>query len=86
MSVDESLMMWKGRLSWKIYIPSKHARFGIKSFKLSEAKSGYVWNFIIYIGYDTAFDESLNNGPYIWLKSSSPNGSSTESGTLCNHG
>jgi hypothetical protein len=41
-SVDESLMMWKGRLSWKVYIPSKRARFGIKSSELCEAKSGYV--------------------------------------------
>jgi hypothetical protein len=24
-SIDESVMMWKGRLSWKVYIPSKHA-------------------------------------------------------------
>jgi hypothetical protein len=47
-SVDESLMMWMGRLSWKVYIPSKRARFGIKSFELCEAKSGYVRNFIIY--------------------------------------
>jgi hypothetical protein len=41
-SVDESLMMWKGHTSWKVYIPSKRARFGIKSFELCEAKSGYV--------------------------------------------
>jgi hypothetical protein len=33
-SVDESLMMLKGRLSWKVYIPSKCARFGIKLFEL----------------------------------------------------
>jgi DNA-directed RNA polymerase subunit RPC12/RpoP len=52
-SVDESLMMWK------VYIPSKCARCGIKSFELCEAKSGYVWNFMIYTGQDTAFDESL---------------------------
>jgi hypothetical protein len=50
MSEDESLMMWTGCLSWKEYIPSRHARFGVKSFELSGAKSGYVWNFIIYIG------------------------------------
>jgi hypothetical protein len=35
-SVDECLMMWKGRLSWKEYIPSKPARSGIKSFELHE--------------------------------------------------
>jgi hypothetical protein len=28
--VDKSLMMWKGRLSWKVYIPSMYIRFGIK--------------------------------------------------------
>jgi hypothetical protein len=57
-SVDESLMMWKGRLLWKVYIPSKRARFGIKSFELCEAKSSYVWNFIIYIGQYTIFTVS----------------------------
>jgi hypothetical protein len=56
-SVDES--MQHGRLSWKVYVPSKHAGFGIKSFKLCEAKSCYVWNFIIYVGQDTAFDDTL---------------------------
>jgi hypothetical protein len=63
-SVDKSLMMWKEHLSWKVYIPSKRARFGIKSFKLCEAKSGYVWNFIIYTGQATVFEESLKNEPY----------------------
>jgi hypothetical protein len=31
-SVGESLMTWKGRLSQKVYIPSKRNIFGIKSF------------------------------------------------------
>jgi hypothetical protein len=31
---------------------------------LCEAKSGYVWNFIIYVGWDTTFDDSLRNEPY----------------------
>jgi hypothetical protein len=44
-------------------IPSKRARFGIKSFELCEAKSGYVWNFIIYTGQDIVFDEALENQP-----------------------
>jgi hypothetical protein len=53
------LTMWKGRLPWKVYILSKLARFGIKSFELCEAKPGYVWNFITYTGQGTIFDESL---------------------------
>jgi hypothetical protein len=63
-SADESMMTWKRRLLWKVYIPSKRATFGIKSFELCEAKSGYVWNFIIYTGQDTVFYESLKNKPY----------------------
>jgi hypothetical protein len=62
--VDESLLIWKGRLSWKVYIPSKRARFGIKSFELCEAKSGNVRKIIIYVGQDTAFDDSLGNEPH----------------------
>jgi hypothetical protein len=38
MSVDESLMMWKGCMPWKVYIPSKCARFGTKSLELCETK------------------------------------------------
>jgi hypothetical protein len=34
---------------------------------LCEAKSGYVWNFVIYIGQDTVFNESLKREA-IWLK------------------
>jgi hypothetical protein len=45
-------------------ISSKCARFCIKSFELCEAKCGHVWNFIIYIGQDTVFDESLKDEPY----------------------
>jgi hypothetical protein len=56
--VDESLM------TWKVYIPSKRSRFGTKSFELCEAKSGYVWNFIIYTVQDTVFDESLKKESY----------------------
>ena len=54
-SIDESLLLWKGRLSWKQYIPRKRSRFGLKSFVLAEAESGYMWNSILYSGNDTDF-------------------------------
>jgi hypothetical protein len=56
------------------YIPSKCAGFGVKSFELCEAKSGYVWNFIVCSGQYTVFNESL-----IAI------GSSTKSWILYNH-
>ncbi|XP_035209422.1 piggyBac transposable element-derived protein 4-like [Stegodyphus dumicola] len=59
-SIDESLLPYKGRLSWKQYIPSKRARFGIKMFHLCESASGYIWRSIIYTGKDTSFDSKYN--------------------------
>jgi hypothetical protein len=41
----------EGTFVVKVYIPSKRARFGIKSFELCEAKSVYVRNYIIYTGH-----------------------------------
>ena len=49
-SVDESRMLFKGRLLMKQYIPLKRARFGIKIFFVCESKSGYAWDFLIYAG------------------------------------
>jgi hypothetical protein len=49
-AVDESLMLWKGRLGVKQYIPLKRARWGLKSYELCEAGSGYIWNSIVHTG------------------------------------
>ena len=59
-SIDESLMLFKGRLGWVQYIPMKRRRFGVKYFLLCEAKTGYVWNSIIYVGKGTQFDPDYN--------------------------
>ena len=50
-SIDEELVAWKGRLSFRQFIPSKRARFGIKVFALCE-DSGYLYNFVVYVGKD----------------------------------
>lgn len=42
-SVDEELLLWKERLSFKQYIPSKRIRFGIKLFTPCE-HGGQVWS------------------------------------------
>jgi len=51
--IDESLLLYKGRLSFKQFIPSKRNRFGIKSFILCDCKTGYIQDFIIYMGSST---------------------------------
>ena len=62
-SIDESPMLYKGRLGWIHYIPLKRARFGIKTYMLCESDSGYVWNFVIYTGKGTQFDVEYDNLP-----------------------
>lgn len=61
-SIDESLLLWKGRLSFKQYIRIKKARFGIKTYILSEAKSGYIWKVIVYVGQETEIQQNPKVG------------------------
>jgi hypothetical protein len=56
-SIDESLMKFKGRIRHKIFNPSKRARFGIKYYKLCESISGYCYSFKIYAGNDNEVPE-----------------------------
>lgn len=54
-SIDESLTLFKGRLSWIQAIRSKAARFGIKSYELCESSTGYMSKFQIYTGKSDTF-------------------------------
>jgi hypothetical protein len=60
-AIDESLMLWKGRLAMKQYIPLKRARFGLKSYELCESASGYIWKSLVHIGTAMKLDDS-NDG------------------------
>lgn len=51
-SIDESLMKFKGQRSYKQYNPSKRARFGIQYYKLCESSTGHVKKISIYTGQD----------------------------------
>lgn len=53
-SIDESLMKFKGRLINVVFSPKKRARYGIKFYKLCESSSGYCCGFKIYTGQDSA--------------------------------
>ncbi|GLV46255.1 hypothetical protein CBL_12332, partial [Carabus blaptoides fortunei] len=60
-SVDESLMLYKGRLGWKQYLPLKSAHFGFKLYHLCESKSGYVYSFLIYTEKGTILSDKYKN-------------------------
>jgi hypothetical protein len=52
LALDEGMVPWKGRLTFKQYIPNKPDRFGMKLYIISESVSGYVSNFTLYTGKD----------------------------------
>ena len=49
-TVDESMVKWKGRLSWRQFMPNKPIRFGIKIWSLCDSLTGYMYNFQVYTG------------------------------------
>ena len=63
--MDESLVLFKGRLQFCQYLPRKRAQFGLKIYKLFESGSGYTYTFRVYEGKDTQFAllNALLNAP-----------------------
>ncbi|XP_045586945.1 piggyBac transposable element-derived protein 4-like [Procambarus clarkii] len=45
--IDELLVLFKGRLAFKQYIPSKRHRFGLKFFMLCDCETGIVLDMIL---------------------------------------
>ena len=50
LSIDESIVGFKGRLSWIQYMPKKPTKWGIKTWTLADASNGYIWNMKVYTG------------------------------------
>jgi len=49
-TVDESMVPFKGRLSLKQYMKNKPVKFGIKIWVLADAVTSYCYNFDVYVG------------------------------------
>ncbi|XP_070573802.1 piggyBac transposable element-derived protein 4-like [Ptychodera flava] len=54
-TIDEAMIAWKGKLRFRVYIPIKPDKFGIKTYKLCESVSGYTSTLSFYTGKH--FDE-----------------------------
>ena len=50
LSIDESIIGYKGRLSWIQYMPKKPTKWGMKAWCLADSTNGYIWNFKMYTG------------------------------------
>ena len=53
LSFDEGSMAWKGRVLFKCYNPAKPAKWHLKSFEVSDAKTGDLMGFEVYTGQAT---------------------------------
>ena len=50
LSVDESMIKFKGRVFFKQYMPAKPTKWGVKQFVVSDAKTGFALRHMIYTG------------------------------------
>ena len=59
-SIDEGMLLWRGRLAFRVYNPLKPIKYGIKLYLLCDSKTGYCSNLLPYTGerrslHDTVF-------------------------------
>ncbi|KFM73858.1 PiggyBac transposable element-derived protein 4, partial [Stegodyphus mimosarum] len=51
--IDEMLVKFRGRCKYKMYMPKKPAKYGIKIMCLCDARNNYLYNAYIYCGKDS---------------------------------
>ena len=51
LAIDEVIVLFKGKVAFKQYIPKKHKHFRIKIYKLCN-KTGYTYDMEVYLGKD----------------------------------
>lgn len=51
--VDEMLVSFRGRCKFKMYLPNKPDKYGLKLMCLTDARNGYLFNSYIYCGKDS---------------------------------
>lgn len=61
LAIDESLVLWKGRLSFKQFIKTKRHRFGIKIFVICDCETDFILDILIYTGSTTNYKKTNPN-------------------------
>lgn len=67
LSIDESMVAFKGRSALKQYIPNKPIKRGFKVWAIACAVTGFLINFDIYEGKDTLRQKEETLGEYVVL-------------------
>ena len=61
-AIDESVIAFTGRVSFRQYLKGKPNPYGIKAFVLADSVTGYVYNVCMYYGKETALTLTLVDG------------------------
>lgn len=64
LSVIESIIPTKGRIGQLVYMPAKPNKWGLKAWGLTDAKTGYIYNWHLYLGGETDQTSRAVNVPY----------------------
>ena len=64
-SLDESMIGFKGRLGFIQYMPKKPTKWGMKAFVLSDALTGYMFNWHLYTGMSVSVHAHVS--VWVWV-------------------
>ncbi|KRZ03623.1 PiggyBac transposable element-derived protein 4 [Trichinella zimbabwensis] len=67
-TIDEVLLSFKGRCPFRVYIPSKAAKYGIKIFELSDSEMYYVSKMEVYVGKQNEGPHQMDTSPAAVVK------------------
>lgn len=67
--IDEMLVAFRGRFKYKMYMPQKPAKYGIKIMAMTDARTNYLCNAFIYSGAD-CYGKTLNESEKLLKKPS----------------
>lgn len=67
-TVDEQLVPFRGRCSFKQYIPNKPAKYGIKIWACCDSVNAFTWNTQVYIGKAPNTTPEINQGKRVVLE------------------
>lgn len=61
--IDEMIAAFRGRCSFKQYIPSKPDKYGLKNFGMVDSETFYTSNMEVYVGQQPSSRTQLSNKP-----------------------
>lgn len=65
--VDEQLVSFKGRCSFKQYMPLKPAKYGLKIWALCDVETAYAWRLQMYTGRSESKKREVSQGMQVVL-------------------